>query len=40
MKYTIETTDNGCIETLEMSKKREIPEKINKNRIWLQIFRF
>lgn len=30
MKYTIETTDNGCIETLEMSKNEKFQKKSTK----------
>ena len=39
MKYCIEITDNGCIETLEMSKNEKF-QKNQQNRIWLRIFRF
>jgi hypothetical protein len=30
MKYCIETTDNGCIETLEMSKDEKFQKKSTK----------
>ncbi len=30
MKYTIETTDNGCIETLEMSKNEKFKKESTK----------
>nr|DAQ34670.1 MAG TPA: hypothetical protein [Caudoviricetes sp.] len=30
MKYCIETTDNGCIETLEMSKNEKFQKKSTK----------